>query len=53
MLTEFKDVLSVEITLDANTLKHVFICVARQPQFFQNEPYQKNMDMSLLHFYCI
>jgi hypothetical protein len=31
----------------------VFVCVARLPQSYLNEPYQKTMDASLLHFYCI
>jgi hypothetical protein len=31
----------------------VFVCVARLPRSYQNEPYQKTMDVSLLHFYCI
>jgi hypothetical protein len=31
----------------------VFVCVARLPQSYPNEPYQKAMDVSLLHFYCI
>jgi hypothetical protein len=31
----------------------VFVCVARLPQSNQNEPYQKTVDMNLLHFYCI
>jgi hypothetical protein len=32
---------------------NVFVCVARLPQSYLNEPYQKTMDVSLLHFYCI
>jgi hypothetical protein len=31
----------------------VFVCVARLPQFYPNESYQKSMDVSLLQFYCI
>jgi hypothetical protein len=31
----------------------VFVCVARLPQSYPNEPYQKTMNVSLLHFYCI
>jgi hypothetical protein len=31
----------------------VFLCVARLPQYYLNEPYQKTKDVSLLHFYCI
>jgi hypothetical protein len=31
----------------------VFVCVASLPQSYPNEPYQKIMDVSLLHFYCI
>jgi hypothetical protein len=31
----------------------VFVCVARLSQSYLNEPYQKTMDVSLLHFYCI
>jgi hypothetical protein len=31
----------------------VFVCVARLSQSYTNEPYQKTMDVSLLHFYCI
>jgi hypothetical protein len=31
----------------------VFVCVARLPQSYQNELYQKTIDVSLLHFYCI
>jgi hypothetical protein len=31
----------------------VFVCVARLPQSYPNEPHQKTMDVSLLHFYCI
>jgi hypothetical protein len=31
----------------------VFVCVAKPPQSYWNEPYQKTMDVSLLHFYCI
>jgi hypothetical protein len=31
----------------------VFVCVARLPQSYPNEPYQKTKDVSLLHFYCI
>jgi hypothetical protein len=29
----------------------VFVCVARLPQSYRNEPYQKTMYVSLLHFY--
>jgi hypothetical protein len=31
----------------------IFVCVARLPQSYPNKPYQKTMDVSLLHFYCI
>jgi hypothetical protein len=31
----------------------VFVGVARLPQAYPNEPYQKTMDVSPLHFYCI
>jgi hypothetical protein len=31
----------------------VFVCVARLSQSYLNEPYQKTMDASFLHFYCI
>ena len=42
MLTELKQVLSVQITLNANTLKEgVFVCVVRLAESYQNEPYQK------------
>jgi hypothetical protein len=27
-----------------------FVCVARLPESYPNEPYQKTMDVSLLHF---
>jgi len=34
--------LSVQVTLNANNLKQgVFICVARLPQSYRNELYQK------------
>jgi hypothetical protein len=29
------------------------VCVARLWQSYRNEPYQKTMPVSLLHFYCI
>ena len=42
MLIEFKKVLSVQVTLIANSLKQgVFICVARLPQFYRIERYKK------------
>jgi hypothetical protein len=42
MLIELETVLSVQKLLNADNLKHgVFVCVARQPQFYRNEPYQK------------
>jgi hypothetical protein len=31
----------------------VFVCVARLPQSYPNEPYQKTTDATLLRFYCI
>jgi hypothetical protein len=36
----------------ANSETKVFVCVARLPKSNPNEPYQKTMDESLLHFYC-
>jgi len=41
MLIEFKKVLSVEVTLSANSLKQgVFVCVARLTLSYWNELYQ-------------
>jgi hypothetical protein len=37
----------------AKSVTKVFVCVARLPQSYPNEPYQNTMDVSLLHFYCI
>ena len=31
----------------ANSGTNVFVCVARLPQSYRNEPYQKTMDVSL------
>jgi hypothetical protein len=31
----------------------LFVCVARLPQSYPKEPYQKTMDASLFHFYYI
>jgi hypothetical protein len=31
----------------------VFVCIAILPESYPNEPYQKTMDVSLLHFYCV
>jgi hypothetical protein len=54
MLIDLKKVLSVWITFNANSLKQgVFICTARLPQSYWNEPYWKAMNVSLLHFQCI
>jgi len=42
MLTELKQVLSVQITLNASNLKQgVFVCVVRLAESYQNEPHQK------------
>jgi len=42
MLTEFKQVLSVQITINANNLKQgVFVCVVRLAESYQNEAHQK------------
>jgi hypothetical protein len=30
----------------------VFVCIARLPRSYLNEPYQKTMDVSVLHFFC-
>jgi len=43
MLTELQKVLSQEPS----------VCVARLPQSYQNEPYQKLWMWVPLHFYCI
>jgi hypothetical protein len=54
MLIDLKKVLSVWITFNASSLKQgVFVCAARLLQSYWNEPYQKTMNESLLHFYCI
>jgi hypothetical protein len=41
------------IKVSAKSGTKVFVYVARLPQSYRNEPYQKTMDVSLLHFYCI
>jgi hypothetical protein len=41
------------IKVSAKAGTKVFVCVARLSQSYPNEMYQKTMDVSLLHFYCI
>jgi hypothetical protein len=41
------------IKASAKSGAKVFVCVARLPESYPNELYQKPMDVSLLHFYCI